>query len=299
MSPDSLLVRSLVACYPANWRTRYGDEYASVVSDSWMAASAFRRLTLLLNIVGGVLDARLNPEGPFVSKRVGVSIATVVWAAGLFGLAGIGFQRITEYRDFKEAAEQHAAVGWSYTVVVWASAAAVISLVLAAVPMAVALVRERPAGYVKVLAVPCLALLAWIGSLPLAYRLANGHSVHSPANLAAVAVIVAFSLGVVAAVAWAAAALERKAQVRALPRLRAVILIVVAGAMAATTLACAAWGLALRAGDPAEFNSNDGLLAASLPASWAATTLIMAVATTLAIMACRRELFASANPAAA
>jgi hypothetical protein len=299
MSPDSFLVRGVVACYPTEWRERYGDEYASVVSDSLAAASALRRLALLVNVVRGALDARMNPEGPFVSKRVGVPIAAVVWAAGLFGLAGFGFQKITEYPDFKEAAEQHAAVGWSYTIVVWAAGAAAVSVVLAGLPVALALLRERPPGFVKVLAVPSVAVLAWFGSLPLAYLLAEGHSVHSPGNLVAIAVVVAVSVGVVAAVAWAAAAVERRAQVRAVPRMRAVVLIVVAAAMAATTVACAAWGIALRAGDPAEFNSNDGLVAASLPASWAGITLVMAVATILAIIACRREMVAAAPEAAA
>jgi hypothetical protein len=144
-----------------------------------------------------------------------------------------------------------------------------------------------------------VAVLAWFGSLPLAYLLAKGHSVHSPGNLVAIAVVVAVSVGVVAAVAWAAAAVERRAQVRAVPRMRAVVLIVVAAAMAATTVACAAWGIALRAGDPAEFNSNDGLVAASLPASWAGITLVMAVATILAIIACRREMDAAAPEATA
>jgi hypothetical protein len=264
-----------------------------------VAASAFRRLLVLVNVVRGALDARTNPEGPLVSKRVGVPIAAVVWAAGLFGLAGIGFQKITEYPDFKEAAEQHAAVGWSYTIVVWAAGAAAVFVVLAGLPVSLALVRERPPGYVKVLAVPSVAVVAWFGSLPLAYLLASGHSVHSPANLTAVAVVVALSLGVVAAVAWAAAAVERRAQVRAVPRMRPIVLIVVAGAMAATTFACAAWGIALRTGDPAEFNSNDGLLAASLPASWAAITLAMAAATMLAIIACRREMVAAAHRTAA
>ena len=33
MTGDPRLVRALVACYPARWRTRYGDEYAQLLSD--------------------------------------------------------------------------------------------------------------------------------------------------------------------------------------------------------------------------------------------------------------------------
>jgi hypothetical protein len=295
MSAESVLVRCLVACYPADWRRRYGDEYAAVLSDSLMAAPASRRPALLANIVYGAVDARLNPEGPFMSERVRLPIATAMWAAALFGLAGVGFQKITEYPELREAAEQHAAVGWSYNVLVGAAAAAAIALLLAVVPPAVALVRGRPAGTLRFLAVPPLALLVWVGLLPLAFRLARGHSVHSPANVTAVVVIVVSGLGVVAATAGAVSAVLRRVHVRALPRLRAVILPVVAGAMAATTLACAAWGIALRAGDPAEFNSDDGLLATSLPASWVATTLVMAAATMLAIRASHREISAAAR----
>jgi hypothetical protein len=295
MSADSGLVRFLVSCYPARWRRHYGDEYAAVLADCLAAATGFRRAALLANIVGGAVDARLSPEGPFMSERVRVPIVMAVWAAGLFGLAGVGFQKLTEYPDLKEAAAQHAAVGLSYNILRAMAAVALLSLLAAAVPPVVSLLGRWPAGTLKYLAVPPLALAIWVGSLPLAFVLARGHSVHSPANVAAVAAVVLFGVGVVAATAWTASRVLRRAQVRTLPRLRAVSLPVVAGAMAATTLACAAWGVALRAGDPAEFNSDDGLLAISLPASWFATTLVMAGATAFAILASRRELSAAAD----
>jgi hypothetical protein len=203
-------------------------------------------------------------------------IALVVWAAGLFALAGAAFQKITEYPEFKEAAEQHAGVGWSYIGVVIAAALAGIAFVL----VALAVVRSRPP--LRVLFVPFVALVVWVVSLPLAFLLARGQGVHSFANIAAVAVVAVLTLGVVAAIAWAA----NRIHVSGLPR---VIFTVLAGAMAAATIACAAWGLALRAEDPAEFNTDDGLLAFSLAGSWIAMTLVMAAASTLAFLATRRE----------
>jgi hypothetical protein len=297
VTADPVLVRSLLRCYPARWRRRYGEEYASVLSDCLTTASGLAKAALLADIVRGALDARLKPEGALMSERARVPIATAVWAAGLFGLAGASYQKLTEYPELQEAAEQHAVVGLSYNALRVTAVVALVFLLLAAVPPAAALLRGWPAGTLKFLAVPVLALAVWVGSLPLALLLARGHTVHSPANVGAVVLVVVLGLGVVAATAWTASRILRRAQVGVLPRLRAVTLPVVAGAMGAATLACAVWGIALRAGDPSEFNSDDGLLAVSLPASWLATTLVMAAATALAVRASSRERSAHAPTA--
>jgi hypothetical protein len=289
MSRDPILVRWLVACYPAGWRARYGDEYAAVLSDTLTSAPVARRPALLANILYGAVDARLNPEGPLMSERVRVPIATAVWAAGLFGVAGFGFQKITEYPDLRAEADQHAAVGWSFNVLRVTAIVALLGLLLAVLPVVVGLVRQRPARSLRILAVPPLTAAAWVAVLPLALWLARGHSVHSMANIAAVAAVVVTGLGVVAATAWTARTILPRTQVLALPRLRTIALPAVAAAMAATTLACAAWGIALRSADPSEFGSDDGLLATGLSISWAAVTVVMAGATVLAFLASRRE----------
>jgi hypothetical protein len=100
---------------------------------------------------------------------------------------------------------------------------------------------------------------------------------------------------VVAVTAWTAGIMLRRAQVRALPRLGAITLPVVVCAMAAATLACATWGVGLWVSDPAEFNSDDGLVATSLSGSWVAITAVMAAATVLAVVASRRERSASSD----
>ncbi len=295
MSGDPILVRSLLACYPAGWRRRYGEEFAALLSESMMAAPRSRRPVMLANVLRGALDARLNSKGVHMSERVRVPMATVVWAAGLFAVAGFGFQKITEYPDLKAAAAQHAAVGWSFNLLLGAAVVALIALVLALVPVTVALVRGRSVGVVKFLAVPLAAMAVWIGVLPLAYLLARDHGVHSAANIGAVAVVVVTGIGVVAATAWTATSILRRVPQYPLRRLRVATLTVVAGAMAAATIACTVWGIALRAGDPAEFNSDDGLLATSMSGSWIAITVIMAAATALAVLASRRELTAPAD----
>jgi hypothetical protein len=299
MNGEPRLVRWLVACYPAVWRERYGEEFASVLSDSLTASPVYRLPAFLTNVLYGAVDARLNPEGPFMSERVRVSLVTAVWAAGLFGVAGAGFQKVTEYPDLKEAADQHVAVGWSYDVLLAAAALALLALVLVAAAAAMGLVRQRSMGTLKFLAVPLLAGAAWLGALPLAKWLSGNHGVHSAANLLAIAMLVLASLAVVAATAWTAGVMMRRAQVRALPRLGAITLPAVAGTMAAATLACAAWGVGLWVSDPAEFNSDDGLVASSLSGSWAAITVVMAAATALAVIASRRERSASAGRSAA
>jgi hypothetical protein len=265
------------------------------LSDSLAVASGLRRTALVANVVYGAIDARVNREGPFMSERVRVPIVMAVWAAGLFGIAGVGFQKLTEYPELREAASEHVAVGASYNVLRVVAAVAVAALLVAVVPPVVSLLKSWPAGTLRFVAVPPLALAIWVGTLSVAGLLARGHSVHSVVNVTAVTTVVVLGFGVVGATAWTSSKVLRRAQVRAMPRLRAVSLPVVAGAMAATTLACLAWGVALRAGDPAEFTSDDGLLAISVPASWLATTLVMAGATAFAVIASRREMLAAAG----
>jgi hypothetical protein len=61
-------------------------------------------------------------------------------------------------------------------------------------------------------------------------------------------------------------------------------------AMAAVSGAGLVWGLALRDQAPALFHSDNGLVATSLPATWAATVAVMAAASLLAVAAAIRAI---------
>ena len=58
----------LIQLYPEAWRKRYGDEFATVL------ASQHASLGLVLDVLGGAVDARLHPQiGDSRSKQNEVS----------------------------------------------------------------------------------------------------------------------------------------------------------------------------------------------------------------------------------
>lgn len=290
MSGDPIVVRSLLACYPPGWRRRYGDEYAALLSDSMTKTAWVRRPALVANVLRGALDAHVYPRGVPMRDRVRTPITTAVWAAGLFTVAGIGFQKMTEDPALSTAARRHAAIGWSFNLLIAAAAIALLALVAAALPTAAAMLRGRANGTLKFLAVPPLAIAAWYGVLRVALLIAGQHSVHSTRNILAACLIVVAGFGVVAGIAWAASTVLRRVPADAPARLRPAALTVIAVGMAAATIACLVWGLALHSAVPTGFTSTNGILATPLAPSWIVTTVLMATATALAAMASRREL---------
>jgi hypothetical protein len=296
MNNDPLLVRCLLACYPAQWRRHYAAEYAALLSDALLPAPWFRRVLLIADVLRGALDARLNPRGYAMTDRVRTPMTTAAWAAALFTVAGIGFRKMTEDPPLNGPGGQPAAVGWSFTLLVVGAALALLALIVAALPTAMAMIRGQGKGSFKFLAVPPLALAVWFGLLSLVFRIAGNAGVHSARNVMGFSLVIVSGLGVLAATAWAACAVFRRVAAPTPPRWRAVTLTVVAAGMAATTVACLAWGLALRAATPGGFTaySQDGLLATPLLPSWIVQLVLMAAATALAVQASRRELTANA-----
>jgi len=88
MSGDLRLVRALVACYPAGWRRRYGEEYQIVRASSGIhrhPGMVFDSLRGAVRAHGGALMTDPSPT------------TVLVWAAGLFtvaGIFGLGFSGI-------------------------------------------------------------------------------------------------------------------------------------------------------------------------------------------------------------
>jgi hypothetical protein len=270
---DPLLVRGLLACYPVGWRRRYGDEYAQMLCDLHI----HRRPVLILNSLRGAVRAH---GGVLMSTRS--PMTTAVWAAGLFAVAGTGFQKISE--DFGGRA------GGVYEWLVAAVAVAFLALVAAAAPTGVALLRGRDVAAWKYVAVPVIGVAAWFGVLRIAQAISDNHSEHSAENLAGFALVAVAAIAVVAATAWAASMVLRRFPVAQPARLRPVALLVLAAGMAMSTLAALIWGLRVRATDASAFRGDHGLLATPFLPNWIGALVLMAAATALAAAAGRRQL---------
>jgi len=253
MSGDTRLVRALVACYPAGWRRRYGDEYAQLLCD----LRVHRHPRMIVDSLRGAVrvhgGALMTSDSP---------MTVLVWAAGLFTVAGIGFAKLAE----DVAGEARG----MYALLVVAAAVALLALAGAAVPTAVALLRGRDTGAWKYVALPVVGAVLWYGTLRLALAISDGHRVHSAPNVAAFLLISASGIAVVAATAWAAARGLRRVRAEQPARLRPTASITVAGAMAVATIAAVIWGLRIRSLDPDTYRGAHGILATPFPPSWIA-----------------------------
>jgi hypothetical protein len=272
MSGELRLVRTLVACYPPGWRRRYGDEYTQLLYD----LRVHRRPALILDSLLGAVRAH---GGVLMSSRSPMTV--VVWATGLFTVAGIGFAKLSE--DFTgHAAGMHALVAA-------AAAVALLAVAAGAAPAALALLRGHDNGAWKYVAVPVAGAAIWYGVLRLVMTVFGGHSVHSGPNVTGFLLIAVTGIALVAATAWAAAAVLRQVPVTPSPRMRSVATSVVTAGMGVATVASVLWGLQVRSQDRPGFQGDQGILATPFVPSWIAVVVALAAATALAASAGRRE----------
>jgi hypothetical protein len=269
VSGDGRLVRALVACYPADWRRRYGDEYAQLLCDLRVR----RRPLMIVNSLRGAARAH---GGVFMAGNSPFTV--VVWAAGLFTLGGIGFAKLAE--DFSGDA-----IGL-YVLLVVASGVALSALAAAAMPSAVGLLRGRDKGAWKYVAVPIVGCAIWYGVLQLALAISDGHGVHTAPNVAGFLLIAVTGVAVLATTAWAAATVLRRVPAQS-SRFRPPALMTVAAGMGVATVAALVWGLRIRSVNPAGFRGDYGILATPFVPSWIAVVVALAAATGLAVVAGR------------
>ena len=272
MRGDGRLVRALVACYPTDWRRRYGEEYAQLLCD----LGVYRRPALIVDSLRGAARAY---GGVLMTKASPMTI--VVWASGLFTLAGIGFAKLAE--DVTGAATG------MYAVLVALAAVALLALVAAAAPSALALMHGRDAGARKYLAVPVVGGAAWYVVLRLALATSADHGVHSAANIVGFVLVAGSTIAVVAATAWAAATVLARVPAAQPPWLRAAAMMTTAGGMAGATVAALIWGLQVRTADPAAFRGHHGIIATPFVSSWLAVVMALTVSAVLAALAGRRQ----------
>jgi hypothetical protein len=282
---DPRLVRAVLSLYPRRWRDRYGDEFAALLIDLADAAPWPARACLLANAVSGALDARLNPPGgSTMPDRIRRSMATAACTAVVFAIAGAGFQKMTEYPDFQAAARQHAAIGTSFDILRIAAIVAGLAVLAGALPIAWIVIRQvvtaRRTDLIRPLVLAPAAVICWLAIVLAIVRLSGHSQVNSAANIAAVATVLLLGVTAAAACGWAAVAIVQRADLAPrLLRTEVLPMAVLSLCMAVVTGADFSWGLAVRATDGALFHSDNGLVATSLPPSWAGGVVVLLAAT--------------------
>jgi hypothetical protein len=288
------LATALLRLYPRAWRERYGGELLA-----WTEEGGLGPLRAL-DLARGALDARLHPEvleeGVIrMRERLRRSVLGVLGGYAIFVVAGFGYQKLTEYEDFTDAARQHAALGVAFRAVVVAALVALAAVAVAGAPIALAMVRQALAGRRELrwpLALVTLALL-WLGGGVVALALRAGSS-PAPAPMTGTGGLLLWSANFIlpAALGCGAAMVAVRRTELAVPVLRfaSLAVAVAAAAMLVMLIATVVWGVVLRSAEPALFHADEGLRATSTAASWVAIVVLMAAATALAVGSTARGL---------
>jgi hypothetical protein len=196
-------------------------------------------------------------------NKLRATTITVFCAYILFIIAGLAFQKMTEYDDFTAAMSANAALSITYKIIVICSAIALLAVFIGGLPIvfdAAIHAYKTHRRDLLLLLVPPLSLALIIGTILLITTLAP-HIIF-PNPLAIV-----------------------HATNEQLLRSGHLLAIVTTASMALMLIATLIWGLILQAQDPQLFTSNNGILGASTALSWLAILIAMALATAIAIIA--------------
>lgn len=293
-------IQKLLLClYPRAWRARYEEEFLVVLASH--PFSLFEGL----DVMRGALDAHLHPYlGTSImewSERIRYmlsilrrSLLTIFCAYGGFILAGMGFQKMTEYADFQEVARTHSLVGFSFNLVVIGSVVALLAVVAGGLPIVVtviksALVRRRLTPLFA-LAMPVLAFGTFFGILPLLKAVFHPGDQHVLlgrglflGTLLATAII---SVGSICFAVARSEISEKLLRFALPPSILATL------SMALMSVSTFIWGLGLQESAPKLFTGNDGIVGSSTLGTWLGIVIAMALATTLAVISLMRALSA-------
>ncbi len=288
------LSRWMVRLYPREWRERYEEEFLEMLEERTVSFPG------CLDIALGALDAWMRPQ--IVSsggmtrmlERLRWSVLGVLWGWVLFVLAGVGFQKMTEYDDFVQVAQRNFLVRSAFDAIVagaWLSFAAILigGLPIVFVALKSAFTQRRREVMLLFL-VPPLSLGAFVGYVLLLTRIvypAEGRmTIHSSPNIALFSSIVAvFVLAAVASTAAVCRAVTHAAVGENLYRFAFYPAVLAAGAMCVGLISVVVWGVALKVQAPALFGGDGGILATSTAATWLSVVLGMALSTGLAAVA--------------
>lgn len=294
-------MRFLLRLYPAGWRARYGEEFAALLEDQPLTPR------IALDTLLGALDAHVVALGSHgrtgMVNRLRSSQIAVFCAYIAFVVAGMGFQKMTEYDDFMSA-RRHTLVGVPFDVVVAGAAVSLLAVLAGGVPLALSALRyawdRKRWDIALLLATPALALALLLGYGAFLLHIANtGSAQFSRSAQSGVSlrdkVFFALLVGgfAVAAVAstWAVCVAIRRAEIAAsLFRFARIPALVTAVIMLTVAIATLIWGLGLRGAEPGLLSGDDGVLATNTMLSWLAIVAVMALSSLVALVASLRGL---------
>ena len=290
--------RHLLRLYPAAWRDRYADEFVALLDDCPPSPA------LVFDVFLGALDARLRCSALTgkvldMAARIRSTAIAVFCAYIAFVVAGMGYQKLSEYEDFTAAGQAHPLIGVAHTLIAAMSGVALLAALAGGLPLAFAALRfalaQRRRDVLALFAVPAVAFAALVVYGFVALRFASQGSAQSGTAtttgkhlfLGLIAILV---LGAVVSSAAVSLAIARSQIGERIYRFALIPTVITALAMAVMFAADLAWGLGLRASEPALFAGDGGIVGTSTAASWLVQTLIMGVATAVALYAVTRAL---------
>ena len=290
--------------YPRAWRERYEEEVLAMLEE--------RPTSLLDNIdlFFGALDAHLHPHlgttGMPLYERIKLmlshlrrSLLLIFCAYSGFALAGLAFQKLTEYDDFMNAAHTNTIVGLSFDLVIIGAVVALLAVLTGSLPIAAAIIRSalarRRYGPLLLLAVPILAFAIFLGATLFLEAL---HRPDTHSSLLAqifrskgifLGTLIAGTIVSAGALCLAVERSEISAKLLHFAFLPSVLATISMVLMLGATIV---WGLGLRDGAPQLFAGNDGIVGSSTTGTWLGIVIAMAIMTTLATVSLMRGLSA-------
>jgi hypothetical protein len=284
----------MLCLYPRLWRQRYEEEVLAMLEDR--PCSFFDHIDLFF----GALDAHLHPQpgtmGHSLFERMKQMLSLLRRSLMLifcsyvgFILAGAGFQKLTEYDDFQEAARTHGVIGLSFNLVVIGAFVALLAVVAGGLPIAIAIIRSaltrKRYGSLFLLAVPLLAFGIFLANTLIlealdrpATHLAPGWHLFLTRGLF-IGVLIAGAIASAGALCYA---VERSEIPATLLRFTLLPFMLATLSMILMLAATLVWGLSLASTMPQLFNSNEGMFGTSTSGSWLEIVIAMAIVTLLA-----------------
>ena len=267
----------------------------------------------VFDVALGAMDAWMKPQ--VVSETSGArllmvarlrgSVLVVLWAWALLAVAGVGFQKMTEYDDFVRVARENAVVGVAFDAVVGGAVLALAAVLIGGAPIGFAATRRALAEGRRdvplLLSVPPLSLAAFVGYVlmltKIIYPALGALAVHDAVNVALfLSVAGALLVAAVVSVAAVSAAVGRSGVEERHFRFALASASVAAVGMVAVLASTVVWGVALLVQAPALFMGGDGILATPTYATWGVIVLAMFLSCCLALVAVVRGLSSSRRP---
>jgi hypothetical protein len=300
--------RFVLALYPLAFRRRYGQEMRALVDETPP------RLATVLDLARGALSAHLRPRAvatglvaPAERVRASASGVLACWVA--FAAAGFGFYKTTEDGVFMAAGYEHPVLGDVHFSVQTLALVGSAVLVLGALPLIVAAVRQarRDPRLRRTVVLPPLAVLVFAVLTGVLVAVAHAQHPHGPTTGGGIALIAWELAGLGCGAVCVLAARRALFALATSPRWLVVAFAaggVLTAAMVAITLAAALYTIALSIDAPHLAGAPTGALQAmSVSASLILGAAVMAVAAALAVATTRRGWRAAAElrawPAAA